>query len=94
MEWSEAILTKIRPQLEETMQNFLDLYIAVLEKLKKEKKIRPDTDIRVVYELLEAVKIGLMQKYLAKRLVSDYEKLIRIGYNLIFEGINNENQLS
>lgn len=90
MEWSEAIITKISSQLEETKQKFNELYLDVLERMKKAKKIKADTNVKVIYELIESVNSGLMHRYLTKRMKGDFEELIKTSYNLIFNSIKEE----
>lgn len=90
MEWSEAIITKICSQLEETKQKFNELYLDVLERMKKAKKIKADTNIKVIHELIESVNSGLMHRYLTKRMEGDFEELIKTSYNLIFNSIKEE----
>ena len=67
-----------------------------LLKLKKNKKIKEDTDVEKITEILQAMWMGLLENYLAKRMTLDFEQIVRQGFNLIFnsiktEGVNNEN---
>lgn len=96
MEWSEAILVKIRPLVEQTSEISRKLMTDTLLKLKKNKKIKDDTDVEKITEILQAMWMGLLENYLAKRMTLDFEQIVRQGFNLIFnsiktEGVNNEN---
>ena len=96
MEWSEAILVKIRPLVEQTSEISRKLMTDTLLKLKKNKKIKEDTDVEKITEILQALWMGLLENYLAKRMTLDFEQIVRQGFNLIFnsiktEGVNNEN---
>ena len=96
MEWSEAILVKIRPLVEQTSEISRKLLTDTLLKLKKNKKIKDDTDVESITEILQAMWMGLLENYLAKRMTLDFEQIVRQGFNLIFnsiktEGVNNEN---
>lgn len=96
MEWSEAILVKIRPLVEQTREVSRKIMSDTLLKLKKNKKIKEDTDVEKITEILQAMWMGLLENYLAKRMTLDFEQIVRQGFNLIFnsiktEGVNNEN---
>ena len=96
MEWSEAILVKIRPLVEQTSEISRKLMTDTLLKLKKNKKIKDDTDVEKITEILQAMWMGMLDNYLAKRMTLDFEQIVRQGFNLIFnsiktEGVNNEN---
>ena len=96
MEWSEAILVKIRPLVEQTSEISRKLMTDTLLKLKKNKKIKDDTDVEKITEILQAMWMGMLENYLAKRMTLDFEQSVRQGFNLIFnsiktEGVNNEN---
>ena len=96
MEWSEAILVKIRPLVEQTREVSRKIMSDTLCKLKENKKIKADADVESITEILQALWMGLLENYLAKRMTLDFEKTVRQGFNLIFnsiktEGVNNEN---
>lgn len=96
MEWSEAILVKIRPLVEQTREVSRKIMSDTLCKLKENKKIRADVDVESITEILQAMWMGLLENYLAKRMTLDFEQIVRQGFNLIFnsiktEGVNNEN---
>ena len=96
MEWSEAILVKIRPLVEQTREVSRKIMSDTLCKLKENKKIKADVDVESITEILQALWMGLLENYLAKRMTLDFEQIVRQGFNLIFnsiktEGVNNEN---
>ena len=96
MEWSEAILVKIRPLVEQTREVSRKIMSDTLCKLKENKKIRADVDVESITEILQAMWMGMLENYLAKRMTLDFEQIVRQGFNLIFnsiktEGVNNEN---
>lgn len=95
MEWSEAIINKIYPSIEQTKQVTRGLFIKVLDKLKANKKIRSDIDILLISEILMATYSGLLEAYFTKRLTNDFDNAVKTGFQLIYnsiktEGIDNE----
>ncbi|MCQ2735059.1 MAG: TetR/AcrR family transcriptional regulator [Alphaproteobacteria bacterium] len=95
MEWSEAIINKIYPSIEQTKQVTRGLFIKVLDKLKANKKIRSDVDILLISEILMATYSGLLEAYFTKRLTNDFDNAVKTGFQLIYnsiktEGIDNE----
>ena len=66
------------------------------EFMTEHKKIKADVDVESITEILQALWMGLLENYLAKRMTLDFEQIVRQGFNLIFnsiktEGVNNEN---
>lgn len=90
MEWSEAIINKIYPSIEQTKQVTRGLFVKVLEKLKANKKIRADINISIIAEILMAMYSGLMEAYFTKRLTNDFDEAVRTGFQLIYDSIKTE----
>lgn len=96
MEWSEAIINKIHPCIEQTKQVTRGLFIKVLENLQQSHKIRKDIDTSMIAEILMTMYSGLMEAYFTKRLINDFDTAVKTGFNLIYDSIkikgeNNEN---
>ena len=90
MEWSEAILNKIQPAIEQTKQVTRALFIDALSSLQKKGKIRADIDIGQICEILMTTYGGMTEAYLTKRLTNDFDELVKVSFNLIFNNIKTE----
>ena len=90
MEWSEAIITKIRPLIEETKKYSRNLYYHCLEVLQKNGEIRKDVDISVINEILLTMYGGALEAFLTKRADIELDTVIKTGFNLIYDGIKTE----
>lgn len=96
MEWSDAILSKIQPTVEDTKRAVCSLFQSALKTLQKNGKIREDVDINMVCEILGTFYEGAKGAYFAKYLTYDFDELVKNGFTLIFnniktEGVKNEN---
>ena len=85
MEWSEAIINKIQPSIEQTKQ-----VTRALQTLQKEEQIRADVDISQICEILMTMYGGMLEAYFTKRLTNDFDELVRNGFSLIFNNIKTE----
>lgn len=100
MEWSESIISKIRPSIEQTKSITRSVMNELLSNLQKNHKIMPDVNVDLITEVLIMMYGGMLEGYLTKRLEYDFDELIRCGFNLIFnsikmkEGNSYENKLS
>jgi TetR/AcrR family acrAB operon transcriptional repressor len=99
MEWSEAIISKIQPSVEQTKQVTRNLFIQALDTLQKENQIRDDVDITVIAEILMTMYGGILDAAFTRRLTNDLDTVVSTGFNLIFnsiktEGAKNENRIS
>lgn len=92
MEWSEAILNKIQPAIEQTKQVTRALFIDALTELQKAGKIRADVNISMVCEILMTMYGGMLEAYFTKRLTNDFDELVRTGFTLIFNNIKTESK--
>lgn len=96
MEWSEAIINKIRPLIVRTKEISRKIVTDILTVLKETKKIKNDVDVDAITEILISMWMGFLESYLTKRLTMDLECIVKEGFNLIYqsiktEGANNEN---
>ena len=87
MEWSEAIISKIQPCIEQTKQVMRRLFIDALQVMQDRKKIRADVDVSVICELLMALYSGLLDAAFTRRLNTEFDTAVEIGFNLIFNSI-------
>ena len=90
MEWSEAIISKIQPSIEQTKQVMRNLFINSLKTLQQQKQIREDVDIPMICELLMALYSGLLEAAFTRRLTSEFDTAVETGFNLIFNSIKTE----
>ena len=94
MEWSEAIITKIRPLIEETKKYSRNVYYHCLEVLQKKGEIRKDVDISLINEILLTMYGGALEAFLTKRLDVDFNTVIKNGFHLIYEGIKKKGEIN
>lgn len=92
MEWSEAIITKISPLIEETKKYSRNLYYHCLEVMQKKGKIRKDIDINVINEILITMYGGALEAFLTKRSEIELDTVIKTGFNLIYDGIKQKGE--
>ncbi len=92
MEWSESIISKIRPAIEETKNVGRNLIYNMLSELQKNKKIRADVDVDMITEVLIMLYGGILEGYFAKRLDYDFDEVVSNGFNLIFNSIKTESE--
>ena len=90
MEWSEAIISKIQPCIEQTKQVTRNLFLDALSTLREQKKIREDVDISMICEILMALYSGLLDAAFKRRLNSEFDTAVENGFNLIFNSIKTE----
>ena len=90
MEWSEAIINKIQPSIEQTKQVTRKLFIDALQKLQNDGEIRPDVDISKICEILMTMYGGILEAYFTKRLTNNIDELVKTGFSLIFNNIKTE----
>lgn len=90
MEWSEAIISKIQPSIEQTKQVTRDLFLNSLNTLQQKKQIRADVDILMICEILMTLYGGLLEAAFTRRLTNDFDTAVITGFNLIFNSIKTE----
>lgn len=90
MEWSEAIINKIQPSIEQTKQVTRALFIGALQTLQNNGQIRKDVDISQICDILMTMYGGMLDAYFTKRLTNDFDELVRTGFSLIFNNIKTE----
>ncbi len=90
MEWSETIISKVRPTIEETKNIGRNLLLEVLSNLQKRGKIKPDVDVLMITEILRMMYGGILEGYFSKRLEHDFDDVVRTSFNLVFNSIKTE----
>jgi hypothetical protein len=90
MEWSEAIISKIQPSIEETKQVTRNLFIESLETLQREGQIKKEVDATLIAEVLMTMYGGILDAAFTRRLVNDFDTMVTTGFNLIFNSIKTE----
>jgi len=90
MEWSEAIINKIQPAIEQTKQVTRRLFLDALETLQSQKQIRAEVDISMICEILMTLYGGLLEASFTRRLTNDFDTAVVTGFNLIFNSIKTE----
>ncbi|MBR1825973.1 MAG: TetR/AcrR family transcriptional regulator [Alphaproteobacteria bacterium] len=92
MEWSEAIINKIQPSIEQTKQVMRNLFIDALSTLQTQKKIRADVNVSMICEILMAQYSGLLEAAFTRRLTNEFDTVVETGFNLIFNSIKTEGE--
>jgi len=92
MEWSEAIINKIQPSIEQTKQVTRALFIDALQTLQKNGQIKDDVNISMICEILMMMYGGMLDGFLTKRLTNDLDELVKTGFTLIFNNIKTESK--
>ena len=92
MEWSNAIINKIQPAIEQTKKATRALFYDSLSEMQKNKTIRSDVDIDMICEIIMTMYGGMQEAHLTKRLTHDFDDLVRTGLTLIFNNIKTEGQ--
>lgn len=90
MEWSETILNKVQPSIEQTKQITRNLFNSVLINLQQSNKIKTDVDIDEINEILMSMYSGLLEAYFTKRIKHNFDDLVQKGFMLIYNGIKTE----
>lgn len=90
MEWSEAILNKIIPTINQTKTITRDLFANALSELKTHGKMRKNVDIDMICDILMVTYGGALNAYFTRNLSNDFDEVIKTSYNLIFNNINTE----
>lgn len=90
MEWSEAIINKIQPSIEQTKQVTRALFIDALQTLQNNGQIREDVNVSQICDILMTMYGGMLDAYFTKRLTTDIDELVRTGFSLIFNNIKTE----
>ena len=90
MEWSEAIISKIQPSIEETKQVTRNLFIESLSTLQQEGKIKEEIDVTLIAEVLMTMYGGILDAAFTRRLVNDFDTMVTTGFNLVFNSIKTE----
>lgn len=94
MEWSEAIISKIQPSIEQTKQVTRRLFLDALEALQQKKQIKADIDVSMICEILMTMYGGLLEASFTHRLSKDFDEALTTGFNLIFNSIKTESKKS
>lgn len=90
MEWSEAIISKIQPCIEQTKQVTRNLFLDVLHTMQEQKQIKNDVDVSMICEVLMALYSGLLEAAFTRRLYTEFDTAVETGFNLIFNSIKTE----
>ena len=90
MEWSESIISKVRPAIEQTRNIGRNLLFKILKNLQERGKIKPDIDVMMITEILRVMYSGMLEGFFTKRLEYDFDNVVKTGFNLIFNSIKTE----
>ncbi|MBR1904379.1 MAG: TetR/AcrR family transcriptional regulator [Alphaproteobacteria bacterium] len=90
MEWSETIISKVHPAIEQTKNVGHNLLLKALQGLQKRGKIRPEVDVAIITEILRMMYSGMLEGFFSKRLEHDFDDVVKTGFNLVFNSIKTQ----
>ncbi|MBQ9271358.1 MAG: TetR/AcrR family transcriptional regulator [Alphaproteobacteria bacterium] len=90
MEWSEAIINKIQPSIEQTKQVTRKLFLDTLQTLQEQKQIKENVDTTLIAEILMTMYGGILDAAFTRRLSTEFDTAVETGFNLIFNSIKTE----
>lgn len=90
MEWSEAIIAKIKPQVERKRKYGFDKIKQALAELQERGEISSGADIERLTQIFMNVWTGTLDAYLSRRCEEDLKGIMTETFNLIFKGLKKE----
>lgn len=90
MEWSEAIIAKIKPQVERKADYCLNKIKQALSNLQRQGQIAANTDIIRLTSILMNVWTGTLDAYLSRRNKYNVKEMVIETFELIFNGLKKE----
>lgn len=90
MEWSEAIITKVLPQVAKNKEYWFNQVKEILTFLQKSEEIGAGVNIELLTHMLMNLWFGTLDAYLSKRCEIDLKTIVTESFNLIFNGLKKE----
>lgn len=90
MEWSEAIITKVKPQVAKNKEYWFMKIQESLLWLQSQGEIDKNVDVNILSHIIISSWGGIMDAVLSKRCNVSVEVMIRESLNLIFNGLKME----
>lgn len=90
MEWSEAIITKVTPQVEEKKEYWINRIKEALTFMQNSGEIGEDVNLEQLTFILMNNWSGMLDAYLSRRCKLDLRVMIIESFKLIFNGLKKE----
>lgn len=90
MEWSEALITKVKLDVDEHRQKLLNKLKEALTFIQNSGEIDDDVDLDKTTYAIKSVWLGLLSSYLGHRCPYDLKVMVTQSFNLIFNGLKKE----
>lgn len=90
MEWSEAIIAKIKPQVERKKEYAYHKVEQALFYLKEKGEISCESDVAKLTRILMNIWTGTLDAYLSRRCEENLPDMIKETFNLVFKGMKKE----
>lgn len=90
MEWSEAIITKVSPQIEQNKQYWFNRIKETLTFMQNSGDISDEINSDDLAHIFMNTWAGALDAYLSRRCAVDLKKMIKESFNLIFNGLRKE----
>jgi TetR/AcrR family acrAB operon transcriptional repressor len=90
MEWSEALITKVKIEVDTNKQNMLNKIKDALTFLQKNGNLSDDVNIEQLTYTITGVWTGLLGDYLSHSCPFDLKVMIKESLGLIFKGLTKE----
>lgn len=90
MEWSEAIIAKIKPQVERQKNYGLEKIKNAVKHLQECGQISESRDAEILTRILMNVWTGTLDAYLSKRCEENLNEMIKETFTIIFNGLKKE----
>ena len=90
MEWSEALITKVKLDVDEHRQKMLNKLKEALTFIQNSGEIGDDVDLDKTTYAIKSVWLGLLSGYLGHRCPFDLQVMIKESLGLIFKGLTKE----
>lgn len=90
MEWSEAIITKVLPQVAQNKEYWFNQVKEILTFMQKSEEISADVNVDLLTHMLMNLWVGTLDAYLSKRCEIDFKTMVTESFNLVFNGLKKE----
>ncbi len=87
MEWSEAIITKVAPQVASNKDYWCERLKESLTTLQKNGEISANVDVGMLVSVIMNMWAGTLDAYLSKRCQTDLKTMVKESFNLIYNGL-------
>ena len=90
MEWSEALITKVKLGVDDNKQNLLNRLKEALTLLQKSGDISADVNIEYLIYIITGIWGGLLADYLSHRCPFELKVMVKESFSLFFNGLIKE----